>query len=271
MTQNSRIFLPVAAGLSLVALSACGGSAADEPAALSELDDQLWQNMQAAESVTITMESETTDQAVDDADEMFEGMFGAFDETMQIYGDIDGASLAIALADEDIMLVFDQTEGYLAAGALFKIFGSEDPPDGFSDSDVNAATEEFADTWLDYSAELENEQDEVSIRTLLDELQDQWVDGDTADIPLTRDDLSDEGIRETHEDQDVWVYEGSADGQELVVEADSDAPKIVSITDGDHIVTFSDWDQTDSPERPADADVIDEEEFQERLMEFMLQ
>lgn len=271
MTKTSRMFLPVAAGLSLIVLSACRGSGADEPAALSQIDDQLWENMQAADSVTITIEPQETDQAVDDSDTdgLFDGMFGVFDETIQIYGDVEGAAMAIALEDEDMMLVFDQTEGYLAADALFKLFGGEDPPAGFSDSARQAAIEEFSDTWLDYSAELENAQDDISISALLDEFHNHWVDGDTDGIPVTRDNLSDEGTRETREDQDVLVYEGSEDGQELVVEADSDAPKIMSISDRNHAVIFSDWDQTDSPERPDASEVIDEDDLQDRILDFM--
>lgn len=267
MKKISRKLLTITAAGSLVALTACGGSGVEDPPALSEIDDLMWDTVQDQDSVTISADMSQLMDTLDDSSNMFGDMFGADGDSVKIYGDLDGASMAIALGEDDLMRVFGQDAAYLSGDAIFSIFGGE----GLTEQEVfEGITEEFADTWIDFSSELGDE-DEFDIGSLLSELQDSWADGSGSDeTPVTRDEISDEGIHEVRDEQDVWVYEGTEDGQELVLEANHGAPIIVAISDGDNTMTFSDWSETEAPERPEDSQIIDEDEFEQRMMEIML-
>lgn len=266
MNNISRKLLTITAAGSLVALTACGGSGVEDPPALSDIDDLMWETVQEQESVTISADMSQLMGTLDDGSNMFGGMFGPDGDSVKIYGDLDGTSMAVALGEDDLMRVFGQDAAYLSGDAIFSIFGGE----GLTEQEVfEGITEEFADTWIDFSNELDDE--EFNIGTLLSELQDSWAEGDDSDeTPITRDEISDEGIHEVRDEQDVWVYEGAEDGQELVIEANHDAPIIVAISDGDNTMTFSDWNETESPERPEESQIIDEDEFEQRMMEIML-
>ena len=125
---------------------------------------------------------------------------------------------------------------------------------------------------VDYSDELETccRGDSFDIRTLLDELQDSWEDGDDGESPVEREKLSDEGTHEIRNDQDVWIYEGE-EGQELVLKPTLMLPrskksqmKMMSL------LKFSKWGDTEAPQRPDDSDIITEQEFEQRVNEAVM-
>ena len=267
MNNISRKLLTITTAGSLVALTACGGSGVEDPPALSDIDDLMWETVQEQESVTISADMSQLMDTMDDGSNMFGGMFGPDGDSVKIYGDLDGTSMAVALGEDDLMRVFGQDAAYLSGDAIFSIFGGE----GLTEQEVfEEIREELAGTWIDFSSELGDDED-LNIESLLSELQDSWAEGDdSGETPITRDEISDEGIHEVRDEQDVWVYEGAEDGQELVLEANHDAPIIVAISDGDNTMTFSDWNETESPERPEESQIIDEDEFEQRMMEIML-
>src|SRR5690625_7080422 len=119
---------------------------------------------------------------------MFGVMFGSDCDIVNIDGDLDGTIMAVALGEDDLMRVFEQDAAYLSGDAIFSIFGGE----GLTEQEVfEGITEEFADTWIDFSSELDDE--DFNIGTLLSELQDSWAEGDDSDeTPVTRDEISED-------------------------------------------------------------------------------
>src|SRR5699024_12487100 len=101
-------------------------------------------------------------------------------------------------------------DAYMSGNAIFGLL--EQQSLGFSAQDeemLNELSDEFSDSWLDYSDELENDAavgDSFDIRTLLDELQDSWEDGDDGESPVEREKRSDEGSTDIRNEQDVWIY-----------------------------------------------------------------
>lgn len=271
MNQISRKLLTVTAAASLVTLTACGQSI-ENPPALSEIEDAMWESMQQEESVTITADIEALSESVSDEGDMFTEMLGSDATEVKIYGDLDGSTTGMSIGGEDLMRVFEQQEAYFAGDVIFNLFGGQDLGLGGAEQEIfDSMSEEFANTWIDVSNELGAEADEFNIGSLLTSLEDGWKgDSESDDSPVRRDEISDQGSHEVRDEQDVWVYQGSEEGQELVLEANFDAPKIVAIADGENLMNFSDWSATEGPQRPDESEVIDEAEFEERMMQSIL-
>lgn len=271
MNQIFRKLLTVTAAASLVTLTACGQSI-ENPPALSEIEDAMWESMQQEESVTITADIEALSESVSDEGDMFTEMLGSDATEVKIYGDLDGSTTGMSIGGEDLMRVFEQQEAYFAGDVIFNLFGGQDLGLGGAEQEIfDSMSEEFANTWIDVSNELGAEADEFNIGSLLTSLEDGWKgDSESDDSPVSRDEISDEGSHEVRNEQDVWVYQGSEEGQELVLEANFDAPKIVAIADGENLMNFSDWSATEGPQRPDESEVIDEAEFEERMMQSIL-
>lgn len=228
--------------------------------------------MQQEESVTITADIEALSESVSDEGDMFTEMLGSDATEVKIYGDLDGSTTGMSIGGEDLMRVFEQQEAYFAGDVIFNLFGGQDLGLGGAEQEIfDSMSEEFANTWIDVSNELGAEADEFNIGSLLTSLEDGWKgDSESDDSPVRRDEISDEGSHEVRDEQDVWVYQGSEEGQELVLEANFDAPKIVAIADGENLMNFSDWSATEGPQRPDESEVIDEAEFEERMMQSIL-
>lgn len=271
MNQISRKLLTVTAAASLVTLTACGQSI-ENPPALSEIEDAMWESIQQEESVTITADIEALSESVSDEGDMFTEMLGSDATEVKIYGDLDGSTTGMSIGGEDLMRVFEQQEAYFAGDVIFNLFGGQDLGLGGAEQEIfDSMSEEFANTWIDVSSELGAEADEFNIGSLLTSLEDGWKgDSESDDSPVRRDEISDQGSHEVRDEQDVWVYQGSEEGQELVLEANFDAPKIVAIADGENLMNFSDWSATEGPQRPDESEVIDEAEFEERMMQSIL-
>lgn len=77
--------------------------------------------------------------------------------------------------------------------------------------------------------------------------------------------MPDDGTHEICNDLDVWVYPGNEAGKELVIDADHDAPRLLTITDGEHAASFRDWGTTETPQRTEQSEIISEDEFQQRV------
>src|SRR5699024_11313350 len=99
---------------------------------------------------------------------------------LRIYGALDGSGTAISLDDNDLMIGFGGDEAYLSGNAIFGLI--EQQSFGFSAQEeemLNEVSDEFSDSWLDYSAELEKDAavgDSYDSSNLIAELQDSWED-----------------------------------------------------------------------------------------------
>lgn len=270
LKRITRTLLAGTASASLIALAGCagmGGPSVEDAPKLSEIDDLLWETMQAEDSVTLSTDMENL---LGD-DEALGEMFGE-DSSLNIYGALDGSATAVSVGDSDLIRAFGQDSAYLSGEGMFAMFGGEGMGlDETQQEQLDAMSAEFADTWIDFSSQMNGSEDEFNIGSLLDNIQEGWTGGDDSeDTPVDRDEISDEGAHEVRDDVDVWVYSGEEEGQELVLFADHEAPKFYELSDDDQTMRFSDWGSTESPEQPAEENIISEEDAQERMMAALL-
>lgn len=267
MKRISRTTLAVTASASLFVLAGCGGEGVEDVPALSEIDDLMWETMQNEGSVTMSADL----ALIADGDPTVEQIFGDATD-MSIYGALDGSATGVSVGDNDLMRVFGQEEAFISGDALFSMFeGQSLGLDASEQEQLDAVAEEFADNWIDFSSELSGEEDEFNIGELFSNLQDGWNgEGDSEDTPVDRDEISDEGTHEVRDDIDVWVYTGEEEGQELVLIADHDAPKFYELSDDEMSMKFTGWGETESPARPDDANVLSQEDAQQRIMETLM-
>lgn len=276
MKKGIRTTLTATASASLLALTGCAGlmgpNVEDAPA-LSEIDDLMWQSMEESGSVTVVADMEDFAETEPQSAAMFEQMFGDEGAEMKFYGELDGSATGMSIGDNDLMRMFGDDEAYLSADAIFNMLEGQNmgltPQE---EEELNKITEEFSGTWMDYSSELQasSGEDSFDVGSLFTELQDSWEDGEGSEnTPIERDQISDEGTHEVRNDADVWVYTGSEEGQELVLEANHEAPKILEISDGDVSMAFTAWGETEAPQRPDDSKIATQEDMEQQMAESM--
>lgn|SRR5699024_9987902 len=276
MKTGIRIALTGTASASLLALTGCAGLFGpdiENPPALSEIDEQMWESMEEAGSVTLVTSLDDLADMEPQSAEAMQQMFGEDVSDMKIYGALDGSGTAMSVGDDDLMRVFGKDEAYLSADAVFGIFENQNMGFGAdADEILSEVSEDLSGSWIDFGSELESStgDDAFDVGALFDQLQESWKDGDSSETPIDRDEISDEGIHEVRDEQDVWVYEGEDEGQELVLEADPDAPKILEISDGDMTMSFTKWGETEEPEHPEDSDVLTQQDLEQRVSEAMM-
>lgn len=278
MKKGIRTTLTATASASLLALTGCAGlmgpNVEDAPA-LSEIEDLMWQSMEESGSVTLVADMEAFSEAEPQSAAVFEQMFGDEDSQMRIYGELDGSATGLGFGDSDLMRVFGEEEAYLSADAVFSLIEGQSM--GLTAEQEQAMSdigEEFSGTWVDYSSDLQagGEDDGFDIGTLFTDLQESWEEGsdESGESPIDRDEISDEGTHEVRNDKDVWVYTGNEEGQELVLEANHEAPKIVEISDDEVSMQFVEWGSTEAPQRPEDSEIATEEDMEERMTELLV-
>ena len=277
MKKGIRTTMTATASAGILALTGCAGlmgpSVEDAPA-LSEIDDLMWESMQESGSVTLVADLETFAETDPQSAQVFEQMFGDDGSEMRIYGELDGSATGFGFGESDLMRVFGEDEAYLSAEAVFSVIEGQGM--GLTAEQEQAMSDigdEFADTWVDYSSELQAGGDEegFDIGTLFTDLQESWEEGgDSGESPIDRDEVSDEGTHEVRNDNDVWVYTGNEEGQELVLEANHEAPKIVEISDGEMTMEFVEWGSTEAPQRPEDSQITTQQGMEERMTELMM-
>lgn len=288
MKATMRNTVAVTASMSLLALVGCADSPnngedtgnaeaapdVEDVPALSAIEELMWDSMEQAGSVTII--ADLSDMAGFDADsaDMFGEVFGSEQTELSIYGDLDGSATAVNIDGNDLIVALGGDEAYISAEAVFGMLTNQLPGMGAEEEEVFAQlSEEFSGKWLDYSDELQSDGqgDDFNIGELFSELRQDWTSQDEAsDTPVDREEISDEGSHEVRDGSDVWVYEGEEEGQELVLAADHEAPKIVEMSDNEMSMSYTDWGETENPEAPDESDVMTEQELEERLMEAMM-
>lgn len=276
MKTSIRIALTGTASASLLALTGCAGLFGpdiENPPALSEIDDQMWESMEEAGSVTLVTNLDDLAEMEPQSAQAMEQMFGDDVSDLKIYGALDGSGTGMSIGDDDLMRVFGKNEAYLSADAVFGIFDNQNMGLGAeADEILSEVSAELSGSWIDFGSELQTSSDDgaFDMGGLFDDLHDSWTEGDSSESPIDRDEISDEGTHEVRDDQDVWVYEGEDEGQELVLEADPDAPKILEVNDADMTMSFTKWGETEAPEQPEDANILTQQDLEQRVSEAMM-
>lgn len=287
MKHMTRNVLALGASVSLIALTGCGitfggaGEGEGEPEAnessesvedvpaLSDIADVMWDSMRDAG--TVTLSADVNDLLGEDAQnvQLFEEMSDGGASEIQFYGSLKETATGMRIGDQELMRNFGDDGTYVSGDAIFNLLGNQNL--GLTSAEQQQFDEiaaEFSDTWVDYSSEMQSDgsSDEMDLGVLFDELQQSW-EGEDADVetPVDRDEISDEGTYEARDGQDVWVYTGNEEGQELVIEADHDAPKFVSVSEEGNVMSFTDWGATEAPEQPDESQIMTEQEMEQQL------
>ncbi|MDZ5076830.1 hypothetical protein [Nesterenkonia sp. HG001] len=221
----------------------------NEAPEISEIESQLWDTMDQAESVVLDAEVPS------DADEV-EGEVDIDDAgtiTQHYSGQVDGSALTMReesdAAQAEYITFEDAT--YLRGEDELRAVGEQFP----GEIDEDELEDEFAGRWVDYS---EIFPEGFTITEWLDEFRESLESGGGFDEL--------EAAAETRDGEEVWVYTG--DGREVVVRA-GEEPVLLSVHAEDETghfdVRFSDWNEAEEPERPADEDILTVQDIEELL------
>ncbi len=285
MKKEMRNVMALGASVALVALTGCGaiagaegeeeneennGESVEDVPALSEIDSQMWDSMQEAGTVTMTADvNEFLAEEDPQTAQMFEQMMGGENSEIQFFGSLDETATGMRFGDEELLRNLGDGEVYISADAIFNLLDGQSL--GLSPEEqqqLDDAAAEFSDSWFDYSEEIQAEGDveEIDLSVLFNDLQQSWK-GEEADLdsPVEREQISDEGTHEVRDEQDVWVYTGDEEGLELVLEANHDSPKFVSLSSDDASVKFSDWGDTELPEQPEESQIMTEQDIEQQM------
>lgn len=232
----------------LLTLSACGNPfAADEedaegggeagPPTFEALQEQLWDTMLSAESVTIEGEVEAGEAELD---ELFDGIDEDERGEIALTGALDGTHSEMTYtAGEGHSFAQRAVDGveYFRGEDFAELFHS-----GLDEEIAEAVDEDFiddliADQWVQiaedggavFSAE-------DFLRTWQRELDGEDVAGITAE-------------EDTREGEPVWVYSDEEGETEYVVAAEGD-PVLFELRDEESHYTFGEWDAAELPEEP---------------------
>lgn len=243
-----------------------------DPPALNEIIDQIWETSAEQDSVTINVA--VTAEALEQAQENLGGTQEegdlphvedtedeAEDVQLTIAGDLNGEGSTYTQEGGGEYLVFDEGEQYLQTVDTFV-------SDYQADAEAQGVTAEIAPEDLRDALSAEGDWIEVTpthaerVETPAQFLENfrngyGFISGGS-EIG----DLSAEGEVETRDGENVWVY--AEGGYELVVLADESEPLLMAIAveDGGVQVDFSDWNETDAPERPEDDTIIFADELE---------
>lgn len=282
MTTTKKTIGVLSIGALSFGLASCGDTAADEPVALADIEEAMWDSMEASDSVTVTVDLPAMDEETSEAQSaaMVE-MFGADFEQMSVYGAMDSSATAVSMgvaeSGEEVMRVFGETvymsvDFLLAnAGAQMDLMEIGEEEGEESDSTLGDLRAEYDGKWLDMPFEAAGAEGQTPADLIAD-LRAGWeADGEGEDDepvsgPMDKANLPQEGQPEERDGVDVWVFASEDNDVELVVEADMDAPRILSASDGAVGMSFTEWDTSGLPEEPAAEDVADENEVNDAMM-----
>lgn len=275
--KNLRMSLSIAAVASLALVACSDDQSADENGAegeeetaeqeeqapqLSEIEDQMWDSMESAESVT--MEADET--ALNDVDDEFSDYLTDSD-TVQISGALDGSFTTIGAPDEEPLILMTEEGSYLQGRMFSALILAE--LEGQVDVDPDELEAELDGLWVDFSDDLDGD-DRLVLQDLIQESRESWDDPeeDAEDALVSRSTLSEEGETEEREGETVWVYTDDQGG-EIVVAADESAPYLLEIN-GEDSVVFSEWDEVSEPDAPSEDEIVDQQEL-ELIIEDLIQ
>lgn len=252
---TSRAVLTGTALAVMLALSACDNpfAAEEEPGANGEagpptfedLQDQLWETMLSAESVTIEGEVEAGEAELDE-------LFGSIDEDergeITLTGAADGTHSEMTYtAGEGNSFSQRAVEGveYFRGEDFAELFRS-----GLDEEIAEAVDDEFledliADQWVQVA---EDGGAVFSAEDFLRTWQRELDDEDVAGVAAQED---------TRDGEQVWVYSDEEGETEYVVAAEGE-PVLLELRDEENHYTFGEWDSAELPEEPEDAMTTDD-------------
>lgn len=293
MLMNRRIVRPAVTltALSAFALTSCsgGGGGGEEesepqgPPTLSDIDDAMWDAMESADSVTIEGDMGEIGEGED-----FQEFLGD-SGTLSVSGAMDGSFTVISGDGEPLMMMIGD-EAFVD-GAITASLAAAPMGDAI---DTDQLEQELEGKWLDLSSEMGSD-DEIDLGEMIADGRETWEEGAEEDAegddsgsddsgsdesngdssssssdenPFDSSSLEEEGTEEERDGESVWAYSDDQ-GNELAVRADEDAPYAVEVTNDGTTARFTEWNEVDEPERPADDDVLDQQDLESLLMDLM--
>lgn len=292
MLMTPRIVRPAVTltALSAFALTSCsggggGGEGEDEPQgppALSDIDNAMWDAMESADSLTIEGDMGEIGEGED-----FEEFLGD-SGTLSVSGALDGSYTVISGDGEPLMMMIGD-EAFVD-GAITASLAAAPMGDAI---DMDQLESELEGKWLDLSSEMGSD-DDIDLGEMIADGRESWEEGegdsdddsdsddadsdesngDSAspdgddDNPFDSSSLDEEGTEEERDGESVWVYSDD-EGNEIALRADEDAPYAVEVTNDGTTARFTDWNEVEEPERPADEDVLDQQDLESLLMDLM--
>lgn len=221
--------------------------APEEAPTFGEIQDEMWEAMQAADSVTIEGEVQA-DEA--DLDELFDGIDEDAVGDIRISGSLDGDDAEMSYsAGEGNTFTQRTVEGseYFRGedfGTLLLAELDDEVADAVDQDFLNGVME---DQWVEFPAE--DGGGAYSAQDIFVEWQSD-LEGEDLDR-LT-------GEVEERDGQQVFVYTAEDDdSREYVVAAQGD-PYLLAWQDEQSRYTFSEWDEAEEPETPENIITLDE-------------
>lgn len=217
-----------------------------EVPAFGDIQDEMWEAMLSAETVTLEGQVQAGDAELDE-------LFSELDE--DAVGDI---TVTGALDGTDSQMSYSAGEGHSfthrAVGGVEYFRGEDFGSLFYSELDEEIADlvdPEFLDEFVAEQWVALSEDGAGSIFSAEDFLRtwQQELEGDQVE------DI--EGVRETRGGQVVYVYAEDDGDAEYVVAADG-PPYLLQLEDQQNSYTFTDWNSTDTPEEPENIITLDD-------------
>lgn len=237
----------------------------EEAPGIDEIHEDLWESSLDQDSVSIS--ADVLLSAIGEGSEALEqgaGGEGNDDEVIQVElsGDMDGDGYTYTMADGVFDLLVFSDVALQSADSVVAEY------EGYHDEGQSASPEELRE-----AVEAEGEWVDITSLAAQFETPREFIENFRASMMASSDgdELSDwdaQGEVDTHEGEDVWVYseEGDEESLKIVVRADSNEPALMEIratnAGQETSITFTHWNEADSPDRPAEETIISEEEFQ---------
>ncbi|MDZ5076829.1 hypothetical protein [Nesterenkonia sp. HG001] len=223
-----------------------GTASEAEVPSFAEIQDQMWEAMLAAETVTIDGQVEAGEADLDELfDEIDEDTVGDITITGALDGTDSEMSYAAGEGNTFTQRMVDGVE-YFRGEDFGALLYSE------LDEDVAAAVEPgfidelVADQWVEFSAD--GSASIFSAEDFLTIWQRELREADLDDVA---------GARETRDGQEVYVYAEEDGEAEYVVAADGQ-PHLLQLRDEDSSYTFADWNSTETPDEPENVITLDD-------------
>lgn len=231
-------------------LTGCGGSPFEEDTepqvpSFGEIQDQMWEAMLTAESVSIDGEIEAAEA---DVDQMFEGIDEADTGDLLIIGAVDGSQSEMTFTAGEVTFTQRAVDGveYFRGEDFASLLMSEMDEEIAALIDEDFLASVVAGQWVQFSS------DGAGTGFSAQEFIGTWrreLDGDAM--------AALDGTAETHEGMEVYVYATEDGSTELVVAAEG-APHLLQMRDADSSYVFTAWNEAQRPQVPENVMTLDE-------------
>lgn len=249
-----RATFPIVAAAAALGLAGCGNpfmyegetdqQADAAPPVFGEIREEVFAAMLAADSVTITGEVEAGEAELD---ELFAGLDDETTGELAISGALDGTDSEMSFSAGGSSFTQRAMEGqeYFRGEDFATLLVSELDEEVAELVDEEFVEEVIADSWVMFDdAEGAVFSAEEFIATWQSELTGDDVDSMAAEA-------------QDREGQQVWVYSADGGDSQYIVAAEGD-PYLLEIRDEESQYTFTQWNDSASPEVPESVITLDE-------------